>query len=353
MQRIPPNNHRTGAMTSRERVLAHLDGRPVDHLPLMAITMQFAAKRLGEPYCDYATDYHYLVEGQIRVAEEFGLDHVNTMSDPVCEAADCGAKVVFPRDSPASVDETHPLLADKRALIRLKAPSPFSGRMQNRLSALDLYRDRVVGDKLIEGWIEGPCAEAGALRGLSQLMLDFYDDPPFVRDLFEFTVQMELSFAAAQVQAGAESIGIGDAAASLIGPQLYEEFVWPYEKRMVDGIRALGARVRLHICGNTRPILVGMARLGCDIVDIDYPVPMATARQVLGPTQMIAGNLDPVRILLNTTPAEVTAAVAECHALAGSRYIVCAGCEVPRDAPPENLTAMCRYARTHQPNELN
>ena len=30
-------------MTGKERVLAMLDGRPVDYLPLMPITMMFAA----------------------------------------------------------------------------------------------------------------------------------------------------------------------------------------------------------------------------------------------------------------------------------------------------------------------
>ena len=68
------------------------------------------------------------------------------------------------------------------------------------------------------------------LRGVNTLMLDFFDDPGFVRDLFEFTIEMELRFARAQIDAGADMIGVGDAAASLIGPQLYFDFVQPYEQ---------------------------------------------------------------------------------------------------------------------------
>jgi hypothetical protein len=41
-------------MTSRERVLGHLAGRAVDHLPLMPITMRFAADQLGVKYGRYA-----------------------------------------------------------------------------------------------------------------------------------------------------------------------------------------------------------------------------------------------------------------------------------------------------------
>ncbi len=335
-------------MTSRERVLAMLDGRPVDHLPFMPILMQFASDYLGMRYQDYATNHHCLVKGQIRVAEEFSIDHVNTMSDPAGEAADCGAAVRFFPDQPPALDESNSVLADKSKLVSLKVPDPSQGpRMHNRLQALALYRKRVGNAKLIEGWIEGPCAQAANLRGISRLMMDFSDDPGFVRDLFEFVLELEIRFAKAQVAEGAELVGIGDAAASLVGPRIYEELVWPYQKRMVDGVRALGARVRLHICGNTRRILGGMGRLACDLVDLDHLVSLAEAREKMGPEQTLLGNIAPVRVLRDGSPESVTATVAECHRQAGVRYIVGAGCEIPRDTPAENLRAMSRYALGH------
>jgi uroporphyrinogen-III decarboxylase len=65
----------------------------------------------------------------------------------------------------------------------------------------------------------------------------------------------------------------------------------------------------------------------------------------MGADQVLAGNLDPVQCLRNSTPQDVTDAVAACHRAAGANYIVGAGCEVPRDTPPENLLAMRDYAR--------
>ncbi|MCX5757599.1 MAG: uroporphyrinogen decarboxylase, partial [Candidatus Hydrogenedentes bacterium] len=141
-----------------------------------------------------------------------------------------------------------------------------------------------------------------------------------------------LRFARAQVEAGVDLIGVGDAAASLVGPDLYETCVWPFEKRLVDGIHAMGAHVRLHICGNTHAILANMGRLGCDIVDLDYMVPLDEARTAMGPAQVLLGNRD---------------AVAACHRAAGSRYIVGAGCEIVRDTPPDRLLILRDYARTH------
>jgi MtaA/CmuA family methyltransferase len=329
------------ALNGYERIFAAMAGRPVDRLPRMPITMMFAGDCAGIPYGRYATDYRAMVEAQLRVAETFDFDYVSCISDPAREAADCGATVQYFENQPPAIDEIQALLADKTTLAKLKVPDPLGGgRMHDRVQAAALFREKIGGQRLIEGWIEGPCAESADLRGINRLMTDFFDDPTFVRDLFEFTLEMELRFGRAQVEAGADLIGLGDAAASLVGPQIYEEFVLPYEKRLVDGLHTLGTKVRLHICGNTKRILAGMGSLGCDIVDIDFMAPLSSAREAMGPNQVLAGNIDPVKTLRNGTPEGVAAAIARCHAEASPRYIIAAGCEVPRDTPADNVRAM-------------
>jgi MtaA/CmuA family methyltransferase len=345
---VPGRGSDEPPMNGRERVWAMLSGQPVDHLPLMPITMMFAAHQIGVSYRDYVTDHRVLVEAQMSTAERFDFDYVSCISDPAREAADCGAAVEFFDNQPPAIVETAARLADKAALAGLTIPDPDSGgRMGDRIQAAALFKEKVNAEKLIEGWVEGPCAEAADLRGINTLMLDFFDDPVFVRDLLEFVVAMELKFAQAQVAAGVDLIGVGDAAASLVGPRIYEEFVWPFEKKLVDGLHALGTRVRLHICGNTRPILAEMGRLGCEIVDLDYPSPLAEGRAQMGPRQVLLGNLNPVAVLRNGTADSVTEAIAECHRQAGACYIVGAGCEVPRDTPAENVRVLTDYARTH------
>jgi len=335
-------------MTGKERVLAMVEGTAVDSLPLMPITMMFAADRIGARYRRYACDYRTLVEGQLRTADEFDFDYVSCISDPAREAADCGAVVQFFDDQPPAINETQARLAEKTDLVSLRMPDPLGGgRMTDRVQAAALFKERVFSEKLIEGWIEGPCAEAADLRGINTLMIDFYEDPVFVNDLFEFTLELGLRFARAQVDAGVDIIGLGDAAASLVGPQIYEEFVWPFEKRLVDGLHAMGTRVRLHICGNTRPILGAIGRLGCEIVDLDWMVPLDEARAAMGPNQVLLGNLDPVGALRTGTPEAVNAEIAECYRQAGARYIVSAGCEVVRDTPLANVHALREFARSH------
>ncbi len=337
-------------LNNRERILLHLQGLPVDRLPVMPITMMFAGDLAGVPYGQYCRDYQRLVEAQMRAAETFGFDYVSCISDPAREAADCGATLQWFDNQPPAIVEEQARLAEKTDLARLKIPDPLGGgRMTDRVNAAALFREKTAGQYLVEGWIEGPCAEAADLRGINTLMIDFYDDPAFVRDLFAFVVEMELRFAKAQVEAGADLIGMGDAAASLVGPGIYEEFVRPFEQKMVDGVHALGAKIRLHICGNTRRILKGMGSLGADIVDLDSMASLAEARAQMGPNQVLLGNLNPVADLRNGTPERIAAALAKCHAEAGSRYIVGAGCEIPRDTPAQNVHALAAYARGHTP----
>lgn len=336
-------------MNGRQRLVAMLEGRQVDCLPLMPITMMFAGDQLGAGYGKYVTDHRLLVDAQIRTAEKFDFDYVSCISDPTREAADCGAAVKFFDNQPPAIDETRALLADKRALARLEIPDPLGGgRMHDRVNAAALLRERVGREKLIEGWIEGPCAEAADLRGINTLMIDLVDDPDFVRDLFDFVLEMELRFAKAQIEAGIDIMGIGDAAASLVGPRIYQDVVLPYEAKMVDALHEMGAKVRLHVCGNIGRILSGIGSLGCDLVDVDFMVPLGRARQEMGAGQVLAGNIDPVTVLRDGTPESITEAIAECHRQAGSRYVVAAGCEIPRDTPEPNVLALRDYARSQR-----
>ena len=98
-------------------------------------------------------------------------------------------------------------------------------------------------------------------------------------------------------------IGVGDAAASLVGPEFYRRVCLARTRNdWSTQLHAMGTRVRLHICGNTTAILEPMGQLGCDIVDLDFMVPMDKARQAMGPDQVLLGNIDPVRVLRGRLP---------------------------------------------------
>ncbi len=326
-------------MTPRERLARRLAGEPVDRPPNLNILMAYAARRLGVSYAEYCRDHRRLVEAHLLCNEAFGIDLLSTMSDPLREASDLGARIEFPPEgNPLCVELPVKTAAD---LGRLRRVAPADGpRMADRLRAIEDYR-RAAGDHWpILGWVEGPLAEAADLHGVSETMVDLQVDPEFVKDLMAFCREVVIDFARAQIAAGAEVVGMGDAVASLIGPEVYAELVLPEERAVVDAVHAAGARVKLHICGNTTHLLDLIGETGADIIDVDWMVDMGQAVQVIGPRAAVCGNFDPVTVALQGTPAAVRAAVHACVAAGDARTCIAAGCEIPRETPEANLRAV-------------
>jgi len=310
----------------------------------MPIFMTWLAPQVGRSYREYCFDHCVLVEGQRYLVERFEIDCVSVISDAWREAADCGAELILFEDGPPACKEH--LLADKTRLATLRRPDPLGGgRMTDRVEAVRLLHDEYSGQVPVMGWIEGPIAEACNLRGMNAFMLDLMDDEGFAGDLLDFATEMAIEFARAQLQAGADIIGMGDAAASLCGPRFYEQLVLPREQRIVQTIHDAGALARLHVCGDTNAILAPMATTGADIIDLDHMVKLDAVRREMGDGPVIAGNFDPVSVLLQATPQQVTAACRRCHEAFGPRFIVNAGCEVPTHTPMANVEAMFEYAQ--------
>ena len=337
-------------MNGRERVLALIEGKPVDRLPLMPITMMFAADQVGRKYGEYVTDHRVLVDGQMRTADRFDIDLVSTISDPAREAGDLGASVRFFDDQPPAFVEDDSLLIDKSVLSRLKVPDPASGkRMLDRIQGVALLKQKTAGERIVEGWIEGPCALAANLRGINRLMTDFSDDPEFVNELLAFVTDVAIAFARSQHEAGAELMGVGDAPASLVGRRIFEQTLVPFHRRLVEALRSMGLIPRSHICGNTTKICAARASLGYDIIDVDSPVSLEHARKEMGPQTIILGNIPTVAVMERGTADDVRTAAEQCHQACGDRHIISAGCEVPRQTPLANMEALTEFAHSLAP----
>lgn len=327
-------------MKPRERYLATLEGNPVDHLARLPILMQFAAEHIGSYYGAFASDYRVLAESNIVCAREFGIDQMNTMSDPYRETQGFGAKIIYGRNMVPRC-EKHPL-EDDPDFSKLPRPNPFEAeRMRDRIEAVHTYHTRVGGEYSIMGWVEGPAAEAADLRRLDNFFVDLLEDESYIGGLMDLCVDVALEFARPQVAAGADTIGIGDAVASQVSPEVYERLILPREQRLVRGLQEMGAKVRMHICGNITHLLPGLASLNLDVIDVDHMVSLAKVREVLGPKVALSGNLDPVADILRGNPDSIRAKLERCYQEAGNPFIVNAGCEIPSGTPLENLKALC------------
>jgi MtaA/CmuA family methyltransferase len=345
-------------MEVQERMRRTLAGDPVDRLLAQPLIMQFAARHAGLDYNDYVTDGRRLAEAQLSMAAAFGVDCLMTCSDPARELIDIAggddSSVEWAASGPAIV-ESRALVLDKSVLSRLRVPDPLApGRMRDRIGSIEIMREVAGPGASIVGWVEGPLALGAEMRGLSALMMDTYADPHFLDELFDFTSQVARAYWKPQVEAGADTIGMSDAAASMMSPAHYERFIFPAQLRVVTDIRASRPDVviRLHMCGRTDDLLPTMSRLPVDIYELDFPVDLAYARGVLGADRVILGNVNTVEDMLSGTPEQVYAAAAACHRICGPMHIVGTGCEVSPETPAENVRALVAYAREHAPADV-
>jgi MtaA/CmuA family methyltransferase len=325
-------------MNAFERYETRLKGEPVDRVPNFDILMTRAAHHIGQPLARYYLDHRVLVEANLAVLNDFHLDIVQAISDPYREAADFGLEVEFPDDS-LPINRT-PLVIEPDDIRKLILPDPATGRrMSDRLAAIRSLRAQVGGQVPIMGWVEGALAEASDLHSMSLTMIDLVQRPEWLQELLEICVEVSIAFARAQVEAGADMIGLGDAVCSQISPKMYRQFALPYEQRIFAAVREMGAVGRLHICGNTTRLLPDMARSGAQIIDLDWMVDFGQAAQILGADAAPCGNFDPVKVMLQGTPETVRDAVHECVLKGGPRSFSGAGCEIPDATSPANLLA--------------
>ncbi len=329
----------TTNLTGLERTLRFIRGEAVDHPPFHPIVMRWAAQYGGVKYRDFCLEPAAKCGAMIRCAEDFGGDWVTVMSDPYAEASAFGIQVEYPEDSLPLDRGGH--LADLDAVRRLQPYRVADHvRTRNRLEELREYRRRCGERLFIVGWVEGPIAEYADLRGLTNAALDLLDDPDAAAGAMDVITDCACAFIAAQVEAGAHCVGIGDAFGSQIGPALYRQFAFERERRMIEQIHRCGALAKLHICGNTASILPDMLATGADIVDVDHLVPgMAAYAPLLGPRQVLCGKTDPVSVIQDGTPEQIAASVRACHAQAGGRVIVSAGCEITPGTSIANMRA--------------
>jgi len=330
-------------MNSLERMHRRMQGLSVDRPPNFDIMMTFAAHHIGARLHDYYLDHRVLVDANLAVLRDFDLDIVQAISDPYREAVDFGLQVDFPEDGlPVS---RKPLLEQPSDLDKLEPPLSPGRRMQDRLEAIRLFRQQMGGEVPIMGWVEGALAEAADLRGVYALMLDLVERPAWMEELLDVCVQVEGNFSRAQVEAGADIIGLGDAVASQISPAMYRRFALPYEQRIFAAVHDMGAIARLHICGDTTRMVADMVASSADIIDLDWLVDMGKAAQQFGQQVSFLGSFDPVAVMLQGSPEDVYRATLDCMVAGGPRSISGAGCEIPDGTPVENLRAQSRALR--------
>lgn len=319
----------------------------------------FAAALVGVPIDDYCTSSTVLADTQIAAQKKVGQDVLVAQSDGYYMAEGLGLRTRRRRnDTP--VPETQ-LIDDLAAVDSLTVPDPQSdGRMPVYLEAIRALVRHANESLAVRACGTGAFSLAGHLIGPDRLVTRIAlltvepspKDEAALRRLMEICTETTTSFALSALEAGADIVMSGDSLASLdmISPEIYEQWVYPYERAFFDRVRpaadSRGALTLLHICGNTLPILGSMAETGAHVLEVDWKVSLAGARQVVGERVALMGNLDPSALLLQGKPDDVRYASRTAIAEAGTGFLLGSGCEVAPATPLENMRAMVDSVRT-------
>jgi MtaA/CmuA family methyltransferase len=303
------------------------------------ILMHFAARFNNTTYGKFASDYKVLVESNIRAMEYFDTDMVSLISDPYRETSAFGAPVEF-------IDEGVPRCLERIVktvddVIDLKRPDLYkSERTLDRIKGAEYFQKLLKGSVPVSGWIEGPLAEACDLTGVSEMLLKLMIDPDFSNLLMDKCMITAKDFAKAQIEAGCDVIGMGDAICSQIDKDTYDLYIKQRHMELISYIHDCGAAVKLHICGDTTHLLESLKEINTDIIDLDWQVDLDKGREILGNNIVMGGNINPV-IVQDKSEDEVYAlSRILVDKYKDQKYLLAAGCEITVLTPHQNLMAM-------------
>ena len=179
----------------------------------------------------------------------------------------------------------------------------------------------------------GVWQDACCLYPTEQLILATYDDPTWVHQFLSILHRRKKGYI--QSMAGAKfdlvEHGGGSASSTVISPKMFEEFVAPYDTDLIAEAHKAGQRIVYHTCGGMMPILEKIADMKPNAMETFTPVGMgadvilAEAKRRIGDRVCMIGGFDQFHSLSGCTPETTRAAVRECFEAAGQGggYILC------------------------------
>ena len=147
-------------------------------------------------------------------------------------------------------------------------------------------------------------------------------------------------------------LGGGDASSTVISPDLFDQFVAPYDKPLIELAHQAGQRVVYHTCGGMMPFLERLADMKPDAMETFTPSSMGgdtilnEAKERIGEKVCMIGGFDQFHHLKDCTPEETRKAVRRCFNEAGRNggFILCPSDHF-FDADVELLKAFADEAR--------
>ena len=336
-QKHQPLKKESRHMTKREIIRMVLTGRKPPYVPWSFAFTQEAAKKLENHYgtddLDSFLQNHLLALGNpVGFFENLGNDRVKDVFG-----------VVWNRSVDKDIGIVEQTVLPEATLSDYRFPDPEDDRFFRDIPTRiekqgDRFRVFYIGFSLYE--------RAWTMRGMENLMMDFFDHPGFVRDFLRAIADYNIAQIKKAVKFDIDAVYFGDdwgqQHSLQMGPAIWREFIYPELKRMYGVVHQAGKYVYIHSCGDVDELFDDLIEIGLncfnpfqpEVMDIWKLLPKYRGRLAFH------GGLSTQKTLPYGTPEDVRAETRRLLELGkDGGYILSPAHGVEGDVPLDNMLA--------------
>ena len=261
-----------------------------------------------------------------------------TIMDLTTEAEAFGAEIAFSDEAvPAVVGH---MLTDAKSINDLQVPSLKAGRIPQYLKA-NLLAARAIQDRPVFAGCIGPFSLAGRLYDMSGIMMLIYENPDAAHTLLAKCTQFIEKYCEALKLTGVNGVLMAEPAAGLLSNDDCKAFSSAYVKYIVNKVQDDHFIVVLHNCGNTGHCTEAMVETGAAAYHFGNKCRMEEVIKEVPKDALAMGNLDPVSIFKDGTPAQMREATLDLLEKMREypNFVLSSGCDTPPHTPIENVNA--------------
>jgi uroporphyrinogen decarboxylase len=168
--------------------------------------------------------------------------------------------------------------------------------------------------------------DAACMYGIENLIMATFMDPQWVHTFLKLLQTRKITFIESLKDARYDilELGGGDASTTVISPDIFNEFVAPYDATLIEAAHKEGQRISYHTCGGMMPILEDIASMKPDAMETFSPPAMggdtvlAEAKKRIGDKVCMIGGFDQFHFFTGCSEIATRNEVRRCFEAAGT-----------------------------------